>query len=250
MDEDFTIDPEIRNLFKQISNHIRSRMKLIVALFIIGIAIGIPISHRVVDWLLEVGLVPEDVNIIILTPVEFIMLQVRVGAWLGAGLAVLALIVDGAWKSGLAKKSPRPAFSVIIAVVFAIILATAGLIYSWYLLTPMLLDYLATDAQSAGLSTEWRLSSFIGFIISLCLACVIGFQAPLITMLSLQSGAVDRATLLAYRRHIWFTTFVLGAAFSPPDPLSLFLVSLPIILLFEAALIWDNLMGGSKGVNA
>tara|TARA_B100001778_G_scaffold83538_1_gene67806 strand:+ start:1337 stop:2089 length:753 start_codon:yes stop_codon:yes gene_type:complete len=250
MDEDFTIDPEIRNLFKQISNHIRSRMKLIVALFIIGIAIGIPISHRVVDWLLEVGLVPEDVNIIILTPVEFIMLQVRVGAWLGAGLAVLALIVDGAWKSGLAKKSPRPAFSVIVAVVFAIILATAGLIYSWYLLTPMLLDYLAADAQSAGLSTEWRLSSFIGFIISLCLACVIGFQAPLITMLSLQSGAVDRATLLAYRRHIWFTTFVLGAAFSPPDPLSLFLVSLPIILLFEAALIWDNLMGGSKGVNA
>ena len=250
MDEDFTIDPEIRNLFKQISNHIRSRMKLIVALFIIGIAIGIPISHRVVDWLLEVGLVPEGVNIIILTPVEFIMLQVRVGAWLGAGVAVLALIVDGAWKSGLAKKSPRPAFSVIVAVVFAIILATAGIIYSWYLLTPMLLDYLATDAQSAGLSTEWRLSSFIGFIISLCLACVIGFQAPLITMLSLQSGAVDRATLLAYRRHIWFTTFVLGAAFSPPDPLSLFLVSLPIILLFEAALIWDNLMGGSKGVNA
>tara|TARA_Y100000814_G_scaffold63848_1_gene39691 strand:- start:14393 stop:15145 length:753 start_codon:yes stop_codon:yes gene_type:complete len=250
MDEDFTIDPEIRNLFKQISNHIRSRMKLIVALFIIGIAIGIPISHRVVDWLLEVGLVPEGVNIIILTPVEFIMLQVRVGAWLGAGLAVLALIVDGAWKSGLAKKSPRPAFSVIVAVVFATILATAGLIYSWYLLTPMLLDYLATDAQSAGLSTEWRLSSFIGFIISLCLACVIGFQAPLITMLSLQSGAVDRATLLAYRRHIWFTTFVLGAAFSPPDPLSLFLVSLPIILLFEAALIWDYLMGGSKGVNA
>ena len=250
MDEDFTIDPEIRNLFKQISNHIRSRMKLIVALFIIGIAIGIPISHRVVDWLLEVGLVPKGVNIIILTPVEFIMLQVRVGAWLGAGLAVLALIVDGAWKSGLAKKSPRPAFSVIVAVVFAIILATAGLIYSWYLLTPMLLDYLATDAQSAGLSTEWRLSSFIGFIISLCLACVIGFQAPLITMLSLQSGAVDRATLLAYRRHIWFTTFVLGAAFSPPDPLSLFLVSLPIILLFEAALIWDNLMGGSKDVNA
>ena len=75
MDEDFTIDPEIRNLFKQISNHIRSRMKLIVALFIIGIAIGIPISHRVVDWLLEVGLVPEGVNIIILTPVSYTHLR-------------------------------------------------------------------------------------------------------------------------------------------------------------------------------
>ena len=92
----------------------------------------------------------------------------------------------------------------------------------------MLLEYLANDAQAAGLSTEWRLSSFVGFIVSLCLACVIGFQAPLITLLSLQSGAVDRPTLVAYRRHIWFITFVLGAAFSPPDPLSLFLVSMPI----------------------
>ena len=118
------------------------------------------------------------------------------------------------------------------------------------LLTPMLLDYLATDAQAAGLSTEWRLSSFIGFIVSLCLACVIGFQAPLITLLSLQSGAVDRPTLIAYRRHIWFITFVLGAAFSPPDPLSLFLVSLPIILLFEAALFWDKITGESTGVGA
>ena len=249
MEEEFTIDPEIRNLFKQVSEHIRSRLKLIVALFIIGIGIGIPLSHKVVDWLLGVGLVPSDVNIIILTPVEFIMLQVRVGAWLGAGLAVLALIIDGAWKSGLAKKSPRPTLSVITALVTATILAIVGLIYSWYLLTPMLLDYLATDAQSAGLSTEWRLSSFIGFIISLCLACVIGFQAPLITSLSLKTGAVDRATLLAYRRHIWFTTFVLGAAFSPPDPLSLFLVSLPIILLFEAALLWDKITGESMHAN-
>ncbi len=250
MDDEFAINPEIRDLFKQISEHIRSRMKLIVALFIIGIAIGIPLSHRVVDWLLGVGLLPDDVNIIVLTPVEFIMLQVRIGAWLGAGLAVLALIIDGAWKSGLAKKSPKPALSVIISIVIAILLGIMGIMYSWNLLTPMLLDYLATDAQAAGLSTEWRLSSFIGFIVSLCLACVIGFQAPLITLLSLQSGAVDRPTLIAYRRHIWFITFVLGAAFSPPDPLSLFLVSLPIILLFEAALFWDKITGENTGVDA
>ena len=105
MDDDFSINPEIRDLFKQISEHIRSRMKMIVALFIIGIAIGIPISHSVVDWLLAIELLPSDVEIIVLTPVEFIMLQVRIGAWLGASLAILALIVDGAWKSELAKKA-------------------------------------------------------------------------------------------------------------------------------------------------
>jgi sec-independent protein translocase protein TatC len=225
-------------------------MKLIVFFFLFGLVLGIPVAHRVVEWLLNVGLLPEDVNIIILTPVEFIMLQVKVGAWLGAGFAILALIIDAAWQSGLAKKTPRPARTVVVTTIFAIFLTTAGLVYSWYLLTPMLLEYLATDAQAAGLSTEWRLSSFIGFIVSLCLACAIGFQAPLITLLSLQSGAIDRPTLLEFRRHIWFTTFVLGAAFSPPDPLSLFLVAIPIILLFEAAMLWDKVTGESTGVNS
>ena len=99
-------------------------------------------------------------------------------------------------------------------------------------------------------ATLFSKTSFVGFIISLCLACVIGFQAPLITHLSLKSGAVDRPTMVAYRRHIWFITFVLGAAFSPPDPLSLFLVSLPIILLFEAALLWDKITGESTDASA
>ena len=250
MDEPPLIDPEIRILLEKIKVHLRSRVKLIVVLFLLGLSLGIPIAHRIVNWLLNAGLLPDGVNIIVLTPVEFIMLQVKVGAWLGAGLVILALIIDGAWKSGLASKTPKPGRMIILAIISTTILAIAGLLYSWYLLTPMLLEYLATDAQAAGLSTEWRLTSFIGFIVSLCLACVIGFQAPVITLLSLESGAIDRVTLLAYRRHIWFTTFVLGAAFSPPDPLSLFLVAIPIILLFEAAIIWDGIMGGNKGVDA
>ena len=100
------IDPEIKKLFNQISLHIRSRMKLIVFFFLLGLVLGIPVAHRVVEWLLNVGLLPDDVNIIILTPVEFIMLQVKVGAWLGAGFAILALLIDAAWQSGLAKKNP------------------------------------------------------------------------------------------------------------------------------------------------
>mgnify|MGYP001324001228 CR=1 FL=1 len=241
MDEDFTINPEIRNLFKQISEHIRSRMKLIVALFILGMVIGIPISHTIIDWLLDSNLIPDDVNIIILTPVEFIMLQVRVGAWIGVTFAVFWLLIDAAMKTEFLKEIPNPTLAFTKYTIGSVILMASGLIYSWYLLTPMLLEYLATDAQAAGLSTEWRLSSFVGFISGLCFACIVGFQAPLFTLLSINSGAISREDLLQYRRHIWFITFVLGAAFSPPDPLSLFLVAVPIIVLFEAAIFYSSL---------
>jgi sec-independent protein translocase protein TatC len=92
------------------------------------------------------------------------------------------------------------------------------------------------------LSTEWRLSNYAGFIVNLVSASAIGFQAPLITTLLLRSGAVSRDQFVASRRVIWFGAFVLGAFMSPPDPLSLFLVAMPIILLFEAAMAVDRFM--------
>ena len=240
------INPEIVNLSKQISTFIKGKLKLIITLFLLGLIIGIPLTHYIVDWLLDTGLLPSDVEIIVLTPVEFIMIQVRVGAYFGIGLAIFGLILIGSWKSSFTKKVPTPGVTVLLSAIFSLSLAGLGLLYSWKILTPFMLDYLAQDAQSVGISTTWRLSSFVGFIVSLCIASVIGFQSPLITILSIKSGAVNRETLQAYRRHIWFGTFVLGAAFSPPDPLSLFLVSIPIILLFEAAIVWDYFMAGRQ----
>ena len=131
--------------------------------------------------------------------------------------------------------------TVIFTLVSILILALSGLIYSWELLTPMILQYLTDDAQSAGISTEWRLSGYVGFIVSLALASVIGFQSPVATLLILRMGVMKRSQIRGYRRHIWFTAFLLGALLSPPDPLSLFLVALPVVVLFELALVIDSI---------
>ena len=73
------------------------------------------------------------------------------------------------------------------------------------------------------------------------LASIIGFQSPVATLLILRLGIFSRNQLKGYRKHIWFTSFILGAFLSPPDPLSLFLVALPVVVLFEIALILDSL---------
>ena len=136
---------------------------------------------------------------------------------------------------------PKPGPAMVKVVLSMLILAGLGLLYSWELLIPILLDYLQKDAASVGLETDWRLEGFVGFIINLSIACIIGFQAPVITTLILRSGTVERQIITHYRRHIWFGAFVVGALFSPPDPLSLFMVAGPIVLLFELALLWDRI---------
>jgi sec-independent protein translocase protein TatC len=55
-------------------------------------------------------------------------------------------------------------------------------------------------------------------------------------------GIATRQQITQYRKHIWFTAFVLGAFLSPPDPLSLFLVAMPVVVLFELAMMTDRLI--------
>ena len=229
-----------------------SRIKFIVGIFLFGIIIGFPLTKSVISWLIDPSRLPEDVNIIVVSPVEYILLQFHVATSLGALFVMLYLFVEichkGVKNESVKKRiaeinfQPPPfGITIITTILATLILAVAGLIYSWDFLTPMILQYLTDDAQSSGITTEWRLSSYVGFIVSLALASIIGFQSPVATLLILRLGIFGRTQIKGYRKHIWFTSFLLGAFLSPPDPLSLFLVALPVVVFFEIALILDSL---------
>ena len=233
--------------------YLRKRATALVGLFLFGLVIGFPIAKAIVTWLIEQQDLPDGVEVIVTSPVEFLMLQIQLSASFGIFLALLLLITETTLRGvrhplvlerfkELNLRAPKPSFTFVLAIASSVVLAACGILYAWELLTPMLFDYLSNDAQEAGLSTQYKLEAYVGFILNLCIASAIGFQAPVITLLALRVGMVEPRTLTAYRKHIWFAAFVMGAVFSPPDPLSLFLVSVPVILLFEVALILHRIM--------
>jgi len=106
----------------------------------------------------------------------------------------------------------------------------------------MLLEFLANDATNIGLSNTWQLQSWMGFIVGLFFGSIISFQTPLLAWILLRNGIVSRVVITENRGIIWFMAIVLGALLSPPDPLSMFLVGGPMILLLEVALVFDKIM--------
>lgn len=240
-------------LLNSTRDYLRKRATALVGLFLMGLVVGFPIAKNIVTWLIEEQRLPDDVNVIVTSPVEFLMLQIQLSASFGLFLALLLVITETTLRGvrhpllierfqELNVRPPKPSFSFLFSIGSSVVLAFCGILYAWELLTPMLFEYLSNDAQQAGLSTQWRLEAYVGFILNLCIASALGFQAPVITLLALRIGLVEPPTLAAYRKHIWFSAFVMGAIFSPPDPLSLFLVSLPVILLFETALVLHRIM--------
>ena len=77
------------------------------------------------------------------------------------------------------------------------------------------------------------------FILSLIGASVLVFQTPMLVFSLLRSGTITRQGVTSRRREIWFATAVFSMLVSPPDPLSLLLIALPVVLLMEATLLLD-----------
>ncbi len=232
---------------------LRRSMKFYVGLFLLGFMAAFPLTSELIAWLVDMHSLPEGVEIIVISPVEFLFLQLRIAGYVGLTMVCLMIVcqvaVHGLRHQAVQQRLqeldvalPKPGPRLLLAISCSVLLMVIGAIYAWYGLIPLLLEYLTADAQQAGLSNKWRLSNHAGFIVNLISASAIGFQAPLITTLLLRSGAVSRQQFAGSRRMIWFGAFVLGAFMSPPDPLSLFLVALPIILLFEAAMLFDRIM--------
>ena len=100
----------------------------------------------------------------------------------------------------------------LIVLIFAIALAITGGIYAHKILIPMLLEFLANDATSVGLTNTWQLQSWIGFIVGLFFGSIVSFQTPLVALILLRTGIISRVSITENRGTIWFAAVLLGAA--------------------------------------
>ena len=245
--------PGGRLLFS-IQELLRARARVLAGLFILALLVGFPLAGDAIKWLVseDTGLRPQgDTEIIVLHPMELILLKVKLAAYFATIFTLLILTIDAgrllasseplrARLTELELGVPRPNLLAAGAGISSVGLATTGFFYSFEFLIPFLLDYLAQDAAAANLDKQWTLSNFIGFISAMMFASAVGFQVPVFVTVALRTGVLERSQLTHYRRHLWFSAVVLGALLSPPDPVSLLLVALPMIILFEISVLADR----------
>ena len=237
--------------FVNLIKYLKGRITLLIGVFIFGLALGYPLSGDAISWLLQAnGYLPEGVELIIIQPMEVILLRLRIATQIGIALVFTMIIVDLSWNgSKIISKSNKNKIkdnTSKITNLFLVSLSSIGLgiiggIYAHNILIPMLLDFLANDASNVGLTNTWQLQSWLGFVIGLFFGSVMSFQTPLVTLLLLRTKIISRTSLIENRGIIWFVALLVGAILSPPDPISMFLVGGPIVLLLEVALMIDKI---------
>lgn len=122
------------------------------------------------------------------------------------------------------------------AVFYTSALFLLGVLFGYYVIAPLSVHFLGSYSVSQEVTNQINLRSYIGTITSVTLASGVTFELPVLIFFFSRIGLVTPQFLRKYRRHAIVLILVLAATITPPDIFSLFLVTLPLILLYEVGI--------------
>ena len=123
-------------------------------------------------------------------------------------------------------------YSMVIGV-SCYVLFLLGVLMSYYILAPVSFRFLGTYQVDAAVQNTITLDSYISTFTGLCFAMGLVAQLPVICWLLAKFGVLHAALMRRYRRHALVGIMIIAAIITPPDLFTLFLVTLPLYLLYE-----------------
>ncbi len=122
-------------------------------------------------------------------------------------------------------------------VFFTSMLFLLGVLFGYYVITPMSVNFLGTYQVSEQVKNMISLDSFISIVTTMTLLTGIVFELPIVVYFLTQIGIFNPAFMRKYRRHAVVIILIVAAIITPTsDATTLTLVSVPLWLLYEVSI--------------
>lgn len=133
-------------------------------------------------------------------------------------------------------------------VVSSTLLFYAGLLFSFYIVFPVIFGFLSNIGPTVVDFTP-DIQHYLDFILKVSFAFGVAFEVPIATILLIMFGVTTADKLKKNRPYIIVAAFALGMLLTPPDIISQTLIAIPMWLLFEAGLIFSPMFKMRKSVD-
>ncbi|MGO3184119.1 MAG: twin-arginine translocase subunit TatC [Aequorivita sp.] len=121
-------------------------------------------------------------------------------------------------------------------IVIASFLFFLGVLFGYYLITPLSINFLGNYQVSDEVINQFDLDSYISLVRTSVLACGIVFELPILMYILTKIGLVSPEILRKYRKFALIIVLVLSAVITPPDIVSQIIVAIPIVILYEVSI--------------
>ena len=182
-------------------------------------------------------LLPPEVKLIQTAPGQAFFSQIYVSVLIGfiGSMPIIVKEIYGFISPAIEKKTKIGIWNIFLPTIFLFII---GIIFSYILVIPFVLDFLYSYGQAMGVETFLNIDNFISFVLQFFLGFGIIFELPMIMYAVALTGAIDAKFWRKNFRYAIIFFVIFGALITPDGSgITLWLVALPMLLLYFIGMV-------------
>ena len=195
-------------------------------------------TNRLFIWLSELmgtdalRIHPENVDLFNNKMAGQFLLHIK-SSVVGAFIIAFPYLIYELWLFVKPAIPPRQRKQSIRYVIETPIWFIMGLLFGYYIISPLAINFLGNYQVSEQISNIIDVSSFMSTVISVSFAAAIAFQLPLLIRLLATMGIISSSGMRQYRRIAAAALLIFAAVITPPDVVSQVLIFVPCYALYE-----------------
>jgi len=217
------------------------RRRLLIAFASLAVCFGICLyfARPIFAFLVQPLLRANQTKLIYTQIFEAFFVEIKV-AFFAATMLAFPIIANQLWQfvaPGLYRNERRALLPFLLATP---ILFITGAALAYYVAIPLALHFLlGFQGNLGGVQQEAlpAVGNYLSFVMQFLFGFGLSFLLPILLMLLERAGVVTRKQLVGARRYAIVGAFAIAAVLTPPDIGSQLLLAIPLVFLYEVALI-------------
>ncbi len=220
----------------------------VIAILVIFIGL-FPFANEVYGFIAApiISVLPQDTNIIAIGVISPFLTPLKMALIMAVYLAMPYLLYQ-IWKFIAPALYKHEKQMIIPLIVSSTILFYAGILFSFYVVFPVIFGFLSSVGPSVVDFTP-DIQYYLDFVLKVSFAFGVAFEVPIATILLIMFGITTVEKLKNNRPYVIIGAFILGMLLTPPDIISQVLIAIPMWLLFEAGLIFAPMFKRKETTN-
>jgi len=209
----------------------------VIAILVVFLGI-FPFANEVYGFIAApiINVLPADTNIIAIGVISPFLTPLKMALIFAVYLAMPYLLYQ-IWSFIAPALYKHERQMIIPLIVSSTILFYAGILFSFYVVFPVIFGFLSSVGPSIVDFTP-DIQYYLDFVLKVSFAFGIAFEVPIATILLIMFNITTVEKLKNNRPYVIIGAFILGMLLTPPDIISQVLIAIPMWLLFEAGLIF------------
>ncbi len=215
-------------------------LRSVVAIFLVFVVI-FPFANEIYGFIATpiISVLPTDTNIIAIGVISPFLTPLKMALIFAVYLTMPYLLLQ-IWSFIAPALYRHERHMILPLVISSTILFYAGLLFSFYIVFPVIFGFLVSIGPSIVDFTP-DIQYYLDFVLKVSFAFGVAFEVPIATILLIMFRVTTVEKLKKNRPYVLIAAFVIGMLLTPPDIISQVLIAIPMWLLFETGLFFAPL---------